>query len=287
MRTVFGSNRPAFEVENTGCGKQTSHKSSEDPEGAIHLPLHKIQLLKLSFSETTIPMNSYSANSGLLDQRCRAVSRRSRPETPARFENLRGLKLTQKRQQRESPRTEGRPLSHTDLAVPKPKRPRTAYNLYFKDEVKKLNIGKRPGQVSSKAAPAVVSARWVILSPAEKSRYFQLAADDKFRYRNESIEYKSYLERAKDDVQQRRDIESKTVLAPSPHWDACTVSTDSGECQVEVNECASQEGTLDPIPVDYLEVYNWKQPYYSRESIAMLASKLDAASIDFLIKTLK
>eukprot|EP00977_Amphora_coffeiformis_P027921 scaffold34664_cov240-Amphora_coffeaeformis.AAC.1 len=163
--------------------------------------------------------------------------------------------------------------------VLKPKRPRTAYNLFFKDQLKTLNIGKGVGQISSKVAPAVVSQKWASAAPSEKCRYYQLAADDKFRYCNEKIEYNSYMERVRTDALQRRDMQTVGIDTPA-------MSSDD-ESNISLPDDTSGTQKVHPLllaPVE--DVQDTTRPY-SRESIAFLASKLDAQSIDFLIRALK
>ena len=81
--------------------------------------------------------------------------------------------------------------------VPKPKRPRTSYNLFFKSEQEKLQRLILEGKCSIKRSNIanVISESWKKITPSVRLHYDQLAAEDKFRYMNERIEYKSYLER--------------------------------------------------------------------------------------------
>ena len=81
--------------------------------------------------------------------------------------------------------------------VPKPKRPRTSYNLFFKSEQEKLQRLILEGKCSIKRSNIanIISESWKQITPSVRLHYDQLAAEDKFRYMNERIEYKSYLER--------------------------------------------------------------------------------------------
>ena len=83
--------------------------------------------------------------------------------------------------------------------VPKPKRPRTSYNLFFKHEQEKLQRLILQGKCGMKRSNIanIISESWKKITPSVRLHYDQLAAEDKFRYMNERIEYKSYLEQRK------------------------------------------------------------------------------------------
>ena len=122
-----------------------------------------------------------------------------------------------------------------------PKRPRTAYNLFFRDQQEKINEMKALFRNKSVNAAAIVSVCWKELRPDKKAYYCILASEDKLRYYREKDEYQTALA-----------AEVGTYSAPD-----------------------NDQRGIDVVPP------------YSRQSIALLASRLDGESIDFLIKALK
>ncbi|XP_006831162.1 PREDICTED: transcription factor A, mitochondrial isoform X1 [Chrysochloris asiatica] len=61
----------------------------------------------------------------------------------------------------------------------KPKRPRSAYNIYISERFQETKDG------SSQAKLKAVNEKWKSMSSSEKQVYIQLAKDDKIRYDNE------------------------------------------------------------------------------------------------------
>ena len=152
-------------------------------------------------------------------------------------------------------------------AVPKPKRPRTAYNLFFRNQQEKINAMRQYNPNASNTA-AAVSVYWKNLPSNKKAVYFQMATEDKFRYYKEKQEYETYLERLKETIQAEAEKADPEASAPED-WlvpaEVVVIRDDNdGKAHVEVDA-----------------------PPYSLQAIALLASKLDQMSIDFLIKALK
>lgn len=142
------------------------------------------------------------------------------------------------------------------VTVVKPKRPRTAYNIFFRDEQKRMKSMKKDGNGATDNTAKLVSMKWEALPPSKKTLYFQLAVDDKLRYYKEKEEYDMYIEK---------------------------VNKDKDESAYPVPEQFQNE-------IDELAPENWQIPgfvYDEDQSMAILASKLDVDSIDFLIKALK
>ena len=130
---------------------------------------------------------------------------------------------------------------------------------------------------ASANSAAAVSVYWKELNAREKAIYFQMATDDKFRYYKEKNEYdnamQSLIERDSNPEEMERKPTGNFNLAES---DAASVHQATGSA----DNRKAQGGSS--LPRDDDDV-----PIYSRESMALLASKLDAKSIAFLIKALK
>lgn len=154
-------------------------------------------------------------------------------------------------------------------AVPKPKRPRTAYNLFFRHKQEKINHARQHSPKSSKTA-AAISVYWKNLPYDQKVVYFQRATEDKFRYYKEKHEYGKYIKRLE---------EKKQAEAEKAGVAAEATGHDNGQVQAQVR--VIRDGTNPTLQVE-VDV-----PPFSHEAIALLASKLDQQSIDFLIKALK
>ena len=182
--------------------------------------------------------------------------------------------------------------------VPKPKRPRTAYNMFFKDAQMKLNVTRTQFNKSSNTA-ATISERWKELLPSERAMYFQKAAEDKFRYYSEKRDYDDYMESIKG-----QDKSPKPVKAERKSSKGTTTKRAKGAsspCEntpITMQPLTFESGSSSfypPVPaagdVVIVPVKHVPQeddlPYYTKASIALLASKLDTQSIDFLINALK
>ena len=152
-------------------------------------------------------------------------------------------------------------------AVSKPKRPRTAYNLFFRDQQERINAIRQHNPKASNTA-AAVSVYWKNLPASQKAVYFQMATEDKFRYYKQKEEYEQYLERLKEKIQAEAMVAEVAPEAVAPEdWRV-------PEVIVIRDDDISVEAEVDVPP-------------YSSQAIALLASKLDQQSINFLIKALK
>ena len=171
--------------------------------------------------------------------------------------------------------------------VPKPKGPRTAYNLFFRDQQEQINQMKLLNTRRSVNAAAIVSDRWKELKPSIKARYHQMAADDKFRYYKEKREYSEYQERmareaeVNEPIPLNRGASLSTLELPIVPRDYREYSTG-----VPITTGFTHEdmgATCMPTEHDG-DMY---AHLCSRESIARLASQLDDESIDFLIRVFR
>ena len=231
-------------------------------------------------------MNSYLASKPILEKRTNPQSRQQQRDS---VYAVRSLGRKQQHRQITVVQLDRKTCPPDNASVLKPKRPRTAYNLFFKDQLKKLNVGKGDGQLSSKAAPTLVSRKWAMAPTSEKCRYYQLAAHDKFRYCNEKIEYNSFMERLRTETRQIREMHATHIPEAASH-DEDNKHSESSEDASETQAQVQSYGSLHPRPtvpfISLQEAQDTTRPY-SRESIAFLASKLDDRSIDFLIRALK
>eukprot|EP00977_Amphora_coffeiformis_P022873 scaffold11693_cov154-Amphora_coffeaeformis.AAC.1 len=148
-----------------------------------------------------------------------------------------------------------------------PKRPRTAYNLFFRDQQEKIAIMKQRDPTSANSA-AAVSEYWKELTPNEKAIYFQMAADDKFRYYKEKSQYSQAMT---DHIEMEMHNNNSEEMKRKANANFDSKESNTG---VPSSTTGNREASDDV-------------PFYSRESIAFLASKLDAKSIDFLIRAFK
>ena len=98
--------------------------------------------------------------------------------------------------------------SVSDPALPKPKRPRTAYNLYFKEQRAKIlehretqytvdetdwkkrkGRSKPHGKITFQELGKMIGSSWKELEPEARSKYEEKAARDKARYKAEMDEF--------------------------------------------------------------------------------------------------
>ena len=119
----------------------------------------------------------------------------------------------------------------------------------------------RRGTSKSSNAARAISDSWKNLSSNERAIYFQKAVEDKFRYYREKEAYEEYTDRLKRESKTQDDAN----LIPED-WRLPKAAGRAG-----------RKGDREDEP----------RPLYSSQAIALLASKLDQQSIDFLIKALK
>lgn len=209
--------------------------------------------------------------------------------------------------------------------VPKPKRPRTSYNLFFKNEQEKLQRLILEGKCGIKRSNIAnsISESWKNITPSVRLHYDQLAAEDKFRYMNERIEYKSYIEKRK--TQERRlklasakgveqrvkqripKLTSRRKAGTSTNTDTTTTTSRQNVPHLAIPSLptsfmppSSGNSSVDIMVMDMTPLMmrfsqqqvpeqQQKVETFSiaeKASIADMASKLDQASIEFLIRAL-
>lgn len=168
----------------------------------------------------------------------------------------------------------------TQTAMEKPKRARTAYNIFFKMQQEKLNAARRNGERVDNTA-AAISIHWKKLPPNKRSFYFQLAAEDKFRYYQEKNAYENFLmlQRKKSEKVKSEEENALETFEGATSEDAETADA--------VNNMVPEDWRLPEYTFASEAANQDSIPTYSRHAIALLASKLDQASIDFIIKVLK
>ena len=158
----------------------------------------------------------------------------------------------------------------TSSKVPyKPKRPRTAFNLFFKDQQQKI---KAMNLDSSINAPKLISNLWKTKTPPSvRAFYFSLAAKDKFRYYQEKSDYEDHLKRREEESHQdSTSLNNEDLDLPCSRGNSAK-SLPYGVCQLGA-------GFPPACIVD---------PLCTPRSIAVLAEKLDRDSIHFLIRAFK
>ena len=166
------------------------------------------------------------------------------------------------------------PKGEIKAAMTKPKRARTAYNIFFKMQQEKLNTARRNGERVVTTA-AAISDHWKSLTASQRTLYFQLAIEDKFRYYKAKNDYEKFLDRQRKERQAGGQMIGKTLDLPTPE----EIHT--------ADESTNMVPDEQRLPEDTTQDTEDTVPPYSRQSIALLASKLDEASIDFIIKALK
>lgn len=157
-------------------------------------------------------------------------------------------------------------------SISPPKRARTAFNYFFKEQQAKLNVTKQANPNAANSA-AAISCYWKNLKPSQKIVYFQMAAQDKFRYYKEKKEYEAYkkgvmAEAPRQDILRQQQTVSGMVVNFTPQAQIESV-------QLPLREISfTAEDSMMPLPP------------CSHDEIALLASQLDNESIDILIKAL-
>lgn len=138
-------------------------------------------------------------------------------------------------------------------------------------------------------AAAIVSMCWRELSPQEKSSYHKMAADDKFRYYQEKSDYENHLKCIETAMAEKHFTNAN--ISTGLMGRASTRASPSLPCHPRAKASLSEPCEISILPSPRLVVLEQEKeiyvPPYSRRSIALLASRLDDASINFLIKVLK
>jgi hypothetical protein len=152
-----------------------------------------------------------------------------------------------------------------------PKRPRTAFNYFFRAQQKQVIAIKGRNRKEAHSA-GTISRHWKALMPDQKAIYFQMAAQDKFRYYREKREYEDFAYAAKTNDPAPLDLDTST--------DSSSLNSCSQSLQIEksLTVVSNDELAFDSAEHDV--------PPCSNEAIADLANKLDKECIDFLIKAL-
>ena len=170
--------------------------------------------------------------------------------------------------------------TNTQTTVEKPKRARTAYNIFFKMQQEKLNAARRNGERVDNTA-AAISVHWKNLPPNKRSFYFQLAAEDKFRYYQEKNAYENFLMKQRKESEK---VQSEEENSLEPFESATSEEAKAADA---VNNMVPEDWRLPEYTFASEAANQDSVPTYSRHAIALLASKLDQASVDFIIKVLK
>lgn len=139
------------------------------------------------------------------------------------------------------------------IVVEKPKRPLSAYNMFFHDERLRLlaELPERPcgikpkkshGKIGFRQMATVIGARWRNIDGPRKAYYEDLARQEKLRHSKAMARYREYLAAAQESSRDERN-------------------------------------TIEPITIGSNGAYN--------SSIGALAQRLDNDMIDFIVKALK
>ena len=175
--------------------------------------------------------------------------------------------------------------------VEKPKRARTAYNLFFRDHQVKLNVLRLRTKLESGNMAAQISRAWKDFPASNKAVYFQMAARDKCRYYKEKKAYDEYLYRVN---QERNHVnpagsQGLTALLAQGQQASIEISPESFASNPVTNAMAmsstSEQASSTSNPSDTYECED-EEPAFSPASIAALANQLDEAEIDFIIRSL-
>lgn len=148
---------------------------------------------------------------------------------------------------RHTPRVKGKKVARASKAKCKGKRPLSAYNLFFRDQ--------RRGGNKTPCTTKTVSELWKALGATGRAYYDSLAAEEKLRQYNKGQQWIAY------------------AVSPSA-GDEMPLTHFSGETATEQTD---RDASPDPIREDGVP--------WPKESIKEIARNLDAASIDFIIRT--
>ncbi|XP_060795554.1 transcription factor A, mitochondrial [Neoarius graeffei] len=90
----------------------------------------------------------------------------------------------------------------------KPKRPRTAFNIFMAEHFEEAKGSTMPGKMKS------LFEEWTSLSSPQKQIYVQLAEDDKIRYKNEMKAWEEHMtELGREDLVRRKESRRKKAAA--------------------------------------------------------------------------
>lgn len=124
---------------------------------------------ELPESEKKVYEDAYRADWNVYKKELDRIKKQLTPDQLASLEEEKIQKLLKKKN-----------ITKRELtALGKPKRPRTAYNLYVAERFQEIQDD------SSQNRMKTVNENWKILSSSEKQEYIQRAEDDKIRYDNE------------------------------------------------------------------------------------------------------
>ena len=155
-----------------------------------------------------------------------------------------------------------------------------------------------PASQKSKVNVAkMISDSWKKATPSVRVYYHELAAKDKFRYYNEKNEYGIYQNRLRNQASKRESTTSPPSPTTCPDLDIPPSFPAPHDDDVVCQQLAISSTVL-PIPRARQLQRNCmpttvhdpefvEGPYCSKRAIADLASQLDDASIDFLIRAFK
>lgn len=202
------------------------------------------------------------------------------------------------------------PRTTKDAAPTKPKRPRTAYNIYFRDQQDKMKKSKTCANLKSANIAKTIAASWKNVTPSVRVHYDQLAVEDKYRYYAEKVEYQNPVactrKSARKEEMQKQQRQEQLINTPPAVPSTVEYTKDT---KVYISTLQSEQFDEDQHQQVYfesnmtlsgdVELCSNEQaqrsrhssrptsPAYSHQAIADLASKLDDESIDFLIRALK
>lgn len=124
---------------------------------------------ELPESEKKVYVDAYRVERDAYNKELDRIKKQLTPDQLASLEEERMQKLLKKKTITKSELT----------ALGKPKRPRSAYNLFVAERFQEI-----PGD-SAQDKMKTVNENWRVLSSSEKEEYIQRAEDDKIRYDNE------------------------------------------------------------------------------------------------------
>ena len=134
----------------------------------------------------------------------------------------------------------------------------------FKDQLQEFSKLNKKDKKTKTKVTEFISALWNKAPMSVRTRYFDMAMQDKFRYYREKSEYEEDLERWQ--LQQQQQQQQQVVLNNE--------STSSNRSDVDGDDSDTS------VP----EIYD---PLSSSDAISHLADQLDARSIDFLVRAFK